>query len=123
MTKYIPLIYLASPYSHKDKNVRIKRFEEVSRIAGNLAAQGHVLICPIAMDHPMHKYADVDMPTDWEFWKRYDTVLLERCDELWVAKMDGWNKSVGVKAEIEYAKSLNIPVLYLDPITLTTEEV
>lgn len=38
--------------------------------------------------------------------------LISKCDELWVLKIDGWEQSKGVSAEIEYAESLNIPIKY-----------
>ena len=112
------MIYLASPYSHPDPLVRGLRFKEVSRIAGNLAAKGQLLICPIAMNHPMHIYADVEMPSDWAFWKRFDTELILRCDEVWVTMLDGWKDSVGVKAEMKLARELNIPIRYVEPETM-----
>ena len=55
------------------------------------------------------------LPTDWNYWKNYLELILPRCDELWVLKMEGWDKSNGVAGEIELAKKLNIPINYLEP--------
>jgi hypothetical protein len=49
----------------------------------------------------------------WDFWRLVDIEFLKRCDELWVLTLDGWDKSVGVLAEIAYAKRNGIPIKYL----------
>lgn len=95
------MIYLASPYSHPDPDVRERRFDEVCRIAGALMAAGHQVFSPIAHTHPIA--VRCDLPKGWEFWRKYDEDLLAACDWLVVAAMDGWQDSVGVKAEIQVA--------------------
>lgn len=95
------MIYLASPYAHPDPDVREQRFDEVCRIAGALMATGHQVFCPIAHTHAIQsRYA---LPRTWEFWREQDLPLLAACDWLVVAAMDGWQDSVGVKAEIQIA--------------------
>ena len=106
------LAYLASPYSHKDKKVRLQRFNAVSEAVVKLLHKGVYTFSPIAYNHPMVIY---NLPTDWDFWEKYDVAFLERCDELIVLTLKGWKKSVGVNAEIEIAKKLGVKVTYLDP--------
>ena len=54
---------------------------------------------------------------DWEFWKRVDTDFLERCDQLVVLCLPGWDKSVGVEAEVSIARGLDniISISYMVP--------
>jgi hypothetical protein len=54
------------------------------------------------------------MPSDWLFWSRYDTAMLSGASELWVYTMDGWENSKGVSAEIEIAKSLKLPIKFIN---------
>lgn len=108
------VIYLASPYTHEDKEVRQYRFEEMCRVHADLLhlhGKTCAFIGPIAMTHSIAEYAK--LPTIWDFWKVHDEAILSKCDELWVIMMDGWTESVGVTAEIAYAYAHNIPVIYV----------
>ena len=102
-------IYLATPYSRPDKNIELKRFEMVNKKAAGLMAAGYIVFSPISHSHPIAKSADIK--TDWEFWKKQDFQCIEWADELWVLEVDGWDKSVGVLAEIERAKELGKSVI------------
>jgi len=97
-------IYLASPYSHPDPAVRQKRYEDVLEITAKLSKIGYVVFSPIVHSHPMSVHHD--MPGDWAFWSKIDYKFIDACREIWVLDMDGWDKSVGIKAEMEYAKSI-----------------
>ena len=112
------LIYLASPYNDKDESVRQKRFEDVCQAASALMRQGYIIYSPIAHNHPLVKFG---LPTGWDYWERYDSVFLKKCDELWVLMLPGWKKSTGVKAEIKIALDKGMPVVMLDPETLEFE--
>lgn len=113
------LIYLASPYTDKSLGaleVQETRYQEVMRIAAALMNRGDYIYSPIIHCHPMAvKYG---LPTDWHYWKNYLHVILPKCDELWVAMMDGFLQSTGVNAEITLAKKWQIPVKYLDTKSL-----
>jgi len=108
------LIFLSSPYSHVDDNIRIENYERVCEISAKLVSEGHVVISPIAYGHTLLKYRE--MPSDWEFWKNFCVTLLEKCDKLIVVKMPGWDKSTGVKEEILYAQDRSIPTEFIEPI-------
>ncbi len=115
-----PLIYLASPYSHKLKKVREQRFREIAKVSARLTVLGHFIFSPISMNHTWTIYCDPDTPlgTSWDYWKRYDERLLDVCDELWVCTMEGWKESKGIAAEIKYADACGMRIYYIDPITL-----
>lgn len=106
------LIYLASPYSHPDADVRERRFQAVCKAAGELMQLGYVVFSPIAHSHSIA--ALCDMPKDWAFWERQDTAILGRCSAMIVLKLDGWEQSIGIKAEVEFAQKRGIPVAWFD---------
>lgn len=107
------LIYLASPYSHPDLNVRKERFRIANQVAGRLLNAGHFVFSPISMSHPVAM--DASLPGDWQFWKAFDTAMLARCQKVVVIDIEGTSTSVGVQAEIAIAKDFGIPVEYLKP--------
>jgi len=106
------LIYLASPYSHPDRQIQERRFQAVCQQAAEMMRRGELVFSPIAHTHPIAAY---DLPGDWAFWRRYDRAMLERCDELVVLQLYGWEESIGVQAEIAIAKELNLPVRFIRP--------
>lgn len=105
------MIYLASPYSHPDAEVRETRFRDACRAAAILMRHGHAVFSPIAHSHSICTHG---LPTDWQFWEAFDRDLLGRCDEVVVLMLDGWSESAGVLAEIRIAGSLGKPVRYLE---------
>lgn len=112
------MIYLASPYSDADPAVEQARFDAVCRAAAVLMRRGLLIFSPIAHSHPIARFG---LPTDWSFWQRYDSAMLTKCDELWVLTLPGWDRSVGVQAEVRLANELGKPVWLVDPVKLTTE--
>jgi hypothetical protein len=114
------MIYLASPYSHPDAQVRTARYEAACRVTAELVSTGHVVFSPIVLGHPLVRFG---LPTDWKFWSRHDREHLGLCELLLVLALDGWKQSIGVQAEIAIARTLGLPVAYLvetRPATLPT---
>lgn len=111
------LIYLASPLTHENKNVMEDRFNQICNIACYLIDDWKLnIFSPIAHSWPIQKYAPLN--TSFEYWEQYCYLMVSKCDRVIVAMMDGWKESVGVKAEIDYAKSIGVYVNYFDPLTL-----
>lgn len=107
-----PLTYLASPYTSKDEKIVEERFQKVAKKAAELMTQGMTVFSPIAMCHPMAVYGKI--PGDWEFWKKFDIDYISCCNKLVVYRLDGWEISKGVQAEIKIAQEMGIPVEYID---------
>ena len=107
------IIYLASPYSHADAEVRRARFEQICQVAARLMAQGVHVFSPIAHTHPVALAGD--LPKHWEFWEEYDRKFIAICAELWICMMDGWEESRGIAAELRIAAELGLPVRYVAP--------
>jgi hypothetical protein len=106
------LIYLASPYSHTDPAVREHRFQKACQAAATLMSRGVLLFAPICHTHPIAMAGD--LPKGWNFWQRYDRIMVERCEEVWVLMLVGWRESKGVMAEIALAEKLGKPVKYME---------
>jgi hypothetical protein len=108
------LIYLACPYSHPDKDVQRERFHAANKAGAFLMCKGLFVFSPISHTHPMAE--DANLPGHWEFWKSYDVAMIARCQKLMVLKLDGWEQSTGVTAEIKIAKEFGIPIEYMEPL-------
>lgn len=115
-----PLIYLASPYTHEDPWVMGKRAEAATKAFARLLCDGLCAYSPIASCHAAAVEHGLD--TGWAFWKAYDQRLIDACDSVMVLTLPGWRESVGVAAEIEYARAKGKPVAFLDPETWEVTE-
>jgi len=104
------LIYIASPYSHEDDSMMDYRAELVTFFAASLVEKGDVVFSPITFGHELSKKGD--LPTDFEFWNNFCITFLSKCDKMIVLKIEGWEQSIGIKAEINYCRSNNIPIEY-----------
>jgi hypothetical protein len=98
---------------HPDPEVMEKRFDMLTRYAGNLMAMGIEVYSPITHNHPIA--TRVNLPRTWAFWSQFDLPMLKRCEYMNVLTMSGWEKSVGVTAEINYCKEHNISFYLIPP--------
>jgi len=55
-----------------------------------------------------------EMPTDWEFWERHCLAMLAACSKLIVLKLDGWEESRGVMAEMLFAETTGIEIEFME---------
>lgn len=106
------MMYLASPYSHADLFVREARYLAACKATLRLMLAGQRVYSPIVHNHQLARLGR--LPKDFGWWEAYDLDMLRRCDRLVVLKIDGWQISAGVRAEIKFAESINMPVEYLD---------
>lgn len=109
------LSYLASPYSHPDPAVKEHRYREACRVAGKLMARGKLVFSPIAHSHPIEQHFDDQRIEGHDFWLKQDFAVLRHASEILVLRLDGWEKSFGINAEVQLAAQLGIPVHYIDP--------
>lgn len=110
------IIYLACPYTHPSPEVREARFHAANRAAASLIRQGHIVYSPITMTHPIDKVLAGDVSTlGSDFWVTFDEAFMDVCSEIIVLQAEGWNKSSGVKREIDYFESQRKPVSFMAP--------
>jgi hypothetical protein len=107
------ILYIASPYSHPDRKVEQWRYEMVQEEVARLHGPDVYPYSPIVYTHVMaQRY---DLPTEADYWKNHNEAFLRQSHKLIVLMLEDWDKSVGVRAEIAFAESLGIPVVYLVP--------
>ena len=104
------MIYLASPYTHVDAAVRESRFDAACLATSALMRAGLSVYSPIVHSHPLVRFG---LPIEWEFWKAHDCEHLRRSDKVVVLTLDGWEESRGVRAEVELAIDLDLPIRYM----------
>ena len=110
------MIYLASPYTHRDRAVCEQRFNDACFTAAALMRAGFSVFSPIVHSHPLVRYG---LPIEWEFWQAHDCKHLRRCDSMIVLTLDGWKLSRGVQAEINLAIAMDLPIHYFSPETIS----
>jgi len=105
------VIYLAQPYTDPDHSVRERRYIAALHLVADYTKLGFLIYSPIVHYHNVA--VKHNLPKDFMFWRELNFAALARCGEIWIAPMPGWEKSLGLKAEIREAIRLNIPATYL----------
>lgn len=100
--------YLMSAYSHDDPGIRESRYRAALQCLAFYTANGQVLYSPIVHNHPVA--SNFVMPSGWDFWSKFDLPFLRASTAVFVLTNEGWRESVGIAAEIEIAKALNLPL-------------
>lgn len=100
------VIYVAGPYrapSAKEISENVRRAEAVGQ---EILRRGHVALCPHSMTHDW----DIGTGLADEVFLETDLVLLSRCDA--ICMVEGWDRSVGARAELDRACDLRLLVLW-----------
>jgi len=114
------MIYLASPYSSADPAVEQARFVACCKAMADLLARGRHVYSPIVHSHAICR--ETGMDPHWPGWYVHSAVMLTSSAALWVLTLPGWRESVGVTAEIEQARGMQLPIKYVDPVTYAAGE-
>lgn len=112
--KYKNVLFISAPYGNADD--KEKRAEQIRDYSAGLLAEGVKVICPMTLGLALANNGKFELPKSTEFWLDWTLTLLKKCDEMIVLCFDGWEDSVGVKAEIEVATQNNIPITYTENI-------
>lgn len=108
------MIYLASKYSHPDALQRRTNFLLAQQtIAALLLKTSRAVFSPIVYAHDMAER--FKLPTDAEFWSRFDIEILRHCEELWQLYVPGWETSLGCMEEHRVATQLGLPIRFVNP--------
>jgi hypothetical protein len=100
--------YLASPYTHPSASMRDLRAAVAYEMAGELMAKGLYVYAAIPATHEAAKAHT--LPTNYEWWVGFNESFIKASAGIIVCCIPGWEESRGVKFEIEYAKSLGLPI-------------
>jgi hypothetical protein len=110
------LIYIATPYLPTEDDYRyeyVHRFLRVTNFAAKLMGVGRHVYSPITHSHPM-AIAE-RLPGGWDYWCELDQKFLKICTCMVVFCQDGWDRSIGVAAEMKYAEIHNMPIILANP--------
>lgn len=104
--------YLAHAYSNVDDRLRDINQETALQVYALLFQHGVFCYEPTCASH----YAGIGrkIGTDFEDYRSLNRIMMTRSHGLLVIMSDGWEKSRGVEFEIDYAKRLGIPIIYLE---------
>lgn len=115
-------IYLASPYSHKERKIMDERYHAtMAWVANHMKIyKSPVIFSPILHCHDMARRHNI--PHDARWWENYNISMLQSANALWVLKLKGWTLSKGIcgdpdtglKGELEFAKQFNKDIKFID---------
>lgn len=105
--KIRPMIYVAGPFRAKpdvtNQWVQEQNIRKAEQVSWDLFFMGAAPICP----HTMTRFFQGSLPD--EVFLQADLDIIRRCDAIYL--VDGWERSVGTRAELALAVELNIDVL------------
>lgn len=101
-------IYLASPYTHPDPEVRAFRFRAAAEYAASLVTSRIAVFSPIVHGHALSQIAP--LPLDHDLWMDQCLPMLQAAHSLCVLAIDGWVTSRGVARELVEARRLRLPI-------------
>ena len=102
------MLYLACPYSHSAPTISRRRYHLACRAAAKLMQAGVVVFSPLANSVPAVEFGGLVL--SHENFMSLDLPILERCDEVLVIALDGWQQSIGVQQELGAAIALKKPI-------------
>lgn len=106
------LTYLAAPYSSQWLRLMADRLQRINRFAAKLATEGELIYSPIS--HSAALATEGGLPAGYDYWEQLDRTMLGYCRKIIVLRIEGWDKSIGVAAEIKYATELGLEIEYRD---------
>jgi len=106
------MIYVASPYSHKNPIVEDHRFTMAEEYVAACFRQRLVAFSPIYYCHPLSR--KLKLPGDYKFWKDFNNTMMRRAEQIHVLQLIGWRESRGVQYELNMAQELCIEIIYVE---------
>lgn len=102
--------YLGGPYFHERDEVRAGRYRALTIIAAKLAHNGATVFSPITHSHPLQQELGGRFG-DLEFWMAFDGAFMRAAKALIVVKLPGWERSRGLRRELEYFADARKPII------------
>lgn len=103
-------IYLASPYTHADPEVRKTRATLAALAAAHLMLAGVTVYSPIAHGHALAQVTPVLDAQSHSFWMDQCYPMLHHANALYILRAPGWEQSNGVALEHVYAETHGKPI-------------
>lgn len=114
-----PAIYLALPYSHVNPHVRQARADEANALAAKLINLGVAVFSPISAGHAICQALPGSIHFGWETFAATDRAMMRAVSSeggaIVLMMLDGHEASVGVAAELQYAKQIGLPLVRYQP--------
>lgn len=111
------MIYLASPYSHKQKNIKSYRYYMTLEAVAMLSKNHPTWFIYSPIVHFHNVASDYDMPTDAAYWWNVNEIAMEKSSEIFVLTLPGWEESLGVRVEINWGLHHDKIIRLVDPET------
>lgn len=107
-------IYLACPYTARNKYLQHQRFEFATRAAGILTTHySFTVFSPITHGHMITTAYPEARNLSHADWMRHCLRMLKFAGALYLLPLKGWTQSKGVMAEIKFAHTCDIPCFIL----------
>lgn len=105
-------IFLASPYTHKNKEIMALRYEAALKATAKLIKEGNMVFSPIVHSHPIA--VTYDLPKDYTFWQAYTKSFIVNWAEAFsILCLQDWTSSTGVNDESILAAEVGLPFSYI----------
>lgn len=108
------MIYLASPYTHELESIREQRYRQALLYAQHCMSLGELIFSPIVYGHPFVEFGESAIR--FTYWQSFNEEILLACHEMRILKLEGWQTSRGIRAEIDFAERLGIDVRTVEPL-------
>lgn len=109
--KQFGLIYIGTPYTKYPGGIE-PAFVDACKLTARLVVLGLNVYSPIAHTHPLAIHGGLD-PLDHKLWLGFDAAIMAKADAMIVAMMPTWEKSFGIRHEIQTFTEAGKPVFYL----------
>ena len=107
-------IFISMPYTHPDEEIMRERANIARKYSADIVDKmGLSLVCPVLIGID-YISSGVDIQMTHQEWLDFSLLYMKGCDEVWILCIEGYDLSNGVKAEIQYADELEIPVIFQD---------
>lgn len=103
------MVYVSCAFGENDPGIRKLRIDSAAYFCAEKMREGTVVFCPLIHNYYILKHG---LPVGWDYWEKFNKELLLRADRLYVLKLEGWEKSIGVPAEIALARKYGVPIEY-----------
>ena len=104
------MIYISHPYTSPHEPTQLKRLHIAMLYEQYLLRQGRAVYNPVRIAR-LNPNLEVD-------WYAIDLQVVERCTEMHVLRLRGWDSSHGVKLEIEHALEHEVPIHHIYDLSM-----